>query len=515
MNVLSLEERAVTAFHGRSIPELAWPAGYAQLIDKYELSVPLPPRLTAISVKYRKSETDIWQLLGSRSDIPDTLGAHLTLALKWEGVDLGVLKALFDALDPSELTGVVVAQPKSAYGRRIWFLYEWLTDDRLPIEDLGKVASVPAVDPKVQFALDEGELSVRHKVVDNLPGTPSFCPLVRRSPAIQAADWRALSDEARSVLGRTHPDVIRRAGGFLLLADSSASFQIEGEQPSKSRLERWGYAIRDAGHRALSVDELVRLQQVVIGDTRFVQIGLRAEDGFVGMHDRRTQEPIPDHIDARPEDLPDLVEGVIDFVDRGSKGGVDPVVLAAAAAFGFVYIHPFQDGNGRLHRWLIHHVLALGGLVPNDVVFPVSSVILDRISEYKEVLESYSKPLLPLIDWQATETYNVRVTNDTADYYRYFDATRHAEFLYSCVEQTIRRNLPAEVSYLEAFDEFEAGLQRIVDFPAPLAELLKKFLDSNEGRLSKRALTREFTELSEDEVVRIERLYEETLGRLD
>ncbi|HIP51694.1 MAG TPA: hypothetical protein EYG94_06355 [Campylobacterales bacterium] len=30
-------------------------------------------------------------------------------------------------------------------------------------------------------------------------------------------------------------------------------------------------------------------------------------------------------------------------------------------AFSFVYIHPLEDGNGRIHRYLIHHVLAERG----------------------------------------------------------------------------------------------------------------------------------------------------------
>lgn len=49
------------------------------------------------------------------------------------------------------------------------------------------------------------------------------------------------------------------------------------------------------------------------------------------------------------------------------------------------------------------------------VVFPVSSVILDRISDYREVLESYSKPLLAFIEWEETESHNVQVTNRTVD----------------------------------------------------------------------------------------------------
>ena len=54
--------------------------------------------------------------------------------------------------------------------------------------------------------------------------------------------------------------------------------------------------------------------------------------------------------------------------------------------------------------------------------------ILDRITEYKGVLESYSSRLLPCVQWEATQKGNVKVLNDTGDFYRFFDATPHAEF---------------------------------------------------------------------------------------
>src|SRR4029077_3841055 len=110
-------------------------------------------------------------------------------------------------------------------------------------------------------------------------------------------------------------------------------------------------------------------------------------------------------------------------------------------AFGFVFIHPFVDGNGRIHRYLIHHVLAEHGFTPKGVVFPVSAVILERIDEYREGLEVYSRPRLPHIEWRATKDGNVEVLNDTIDLYRYFDATRQAEFLFDCVAQTIEHSL--------------------------------------------------------------------------
>ena len=102
------------------------------------------------------------------------------------------------------------------------------------------------------------------------------------------------------------------------------------------------------------------------------------------------------------EDLPSLLEGVIAFKHGAITGRLDPVVAAAAVAFGFVYIHPFEDGNGRLHRWLIHHVLARAGFNPPGLVFPVSAAILRQVAEYRRVLGCYSRPLLNLIEWRPT-----------------------------------------------------------------------------------------------------------------
>jgi Fic family protein len=300
----------------------------------------------------------------------------------------------------------------------------------------------------------------------------------------------------------------------LSLDDSKASFRIEGEQPSLQRAARWGKAISEAGSRVLSVAEFERLQRIVIGDSRFTQLGLRTEDGFVGTHDRKTHEPVPVHISAKAEDLLSLMKGVVAYDERVRKAGIDAVIVAAALAFGFVYIHPFEDGNGRLHRWLIHHTLAAAGYNPPGVVFPVSAAIYREIAAYKSVLESYSLPLLGLIEWEPTAAGNVRVLNDTANYYRYFDATAHAEFLYRCVEQTIEQDLPQEVAYLEAYDRFSKGLQEIVDMPERKADLLHKFLRQQNGRLSRRARTNEFAALTDEEVERIETLYRDSFEGL-
>jgi hypothetical protein len=134
-----------------------------------------------------------------------------------------------------------------------------------------------------------------------------------------------------------------------------------------------------------------------------------------------------------------------------------------------------------------HHVLARAGYNPPGMVFPVSAAIHRAPGQYREVLESYSKPLLDCIEWEPTPTGNVRVFNETGDYYRYFDATLHAEFLYQCVEQTIVRDLPEEIAFLNAYDTFSKGVEAIVDMPYRQINLLHRFLQQGNGRLSERA----------------------------
>ena len=85
--------------------------------------------------------------------------------------------------------------------------------------------------------------------------------------------------------------------------------------------------------------------------------------------------------------------------ERMVDGGVHPVVHAAAVAYGFVFLHPFEDGNGRIHRFLIHNILARSGFTPEGVMVPVSAAMLRSPAEYDASLEALSRPLMPLLDY--------------------------------------------------------------------------------------------------------------------
>lgn len=500
-----INSEKIITFQERILPEPAVLAGYAALIKAYEIKVPLPLNLCATSDHHKVYEKNNWRIFTARHKPRDFLEGHLTFALKYEGLDLLVLKRLFEILDKRLLTTLVKSKATSSYMRRLWFLYEWLFEEELNIENVAEGNYVDALDTKLQFGIN-GEHSPRHRVRNNLPGTKYFCPLVFRSKTLDHYTKLDLSNSVQKVIGKTSADILARTASFLLLKDSKSSYAIEGETKPYTRIQRWGRAIGEAGKQPLDMHELLRLQKIVIGDNRFVQLGLRKEGGFVGEHERNTRLPLPEHISAREEDLESLMQGIFDFNTRTYKD-LDAVIVATCIAFGFVFIHPFVDGNGRLHRYLIHHVLMEKGFAPRGIVFPISSAILERIDDYRKVLESYSKRTLPFIDWEPTHDMNVNVLNETIDFYRYFDATPQAEFLYSCVEKTIIVDLPNEIHFLEQYDIFKNRIENLIEMPTSKINLLFNFLKQNDGVLSKRALEKEFKALGQAEVKGIEDIY--------
>lgn len=496
----------VAEFRNRRLPVEAYLAGYSAVIQAAALPVPLHHEMAAVAPRNTRLKEEGWRIFPLSMRPADDLVSHLVFALKYEGVHLLTLKLAFATLGTSELEKAARAKPTSAYIRRLCFFYEWLMEQRLHLPDVRTGVYADAIDVGLQYAAKTSVNSKRFRIRDNLPGSVAFCPLVHRTREIDRLIALDLSGRARSIVRDAPTDLIARAAAFLLLSDSKASFAIEGERPPKDRIARWGQTIGKAGQIALSVEALVRLQRKLIGDTRFVVVGLRQQGGFGGRHDAFGM-PEPEHIGASHGDLSDLLEGVVTFEQEAKISDYDPVLTTASVAFGFVYIHPFEDGNGRIHRFLMHHVLADRGYTPEEIVFPVSYVILHDLARYRDVLERTSAPLLPFIRWQPTKSGNVQVLGDTADYYRYFDATAHAEFLFRCIERAVDVVLPEELAFLRYRDAFHAQVTEIVDMTARTIDVLLGFLRQNGGRLSKRAREREFAALTEDEVAAVETIF--------
>ncbi len=502
----------VNVFHGLSLPEEGYLVGYALLIqlieNQFKIGLPLPDILAIATEKHQRYHRGSWKVFTIRHKPNDDIKSHLVFALKYEALDLYILKKFFELTGKEVVLRMLDEEPTSQYTRRAWFLYEWLLGEKLDVPDLNRGSYIEIVDASIQFT-GQSVNSTRHRVRNNLPGTPDYCPMIRKTEKLENYIQKDFSEVLETGLGKKDKNLIKRTAAFLLLKDSKASFAIEGEYPPNLRARNWGKAIGQSGKIPLSVLEIERLQDIVIGSKKLKNMGIRKGEGFIGEHDRDSFTPMPDHISARAKDLPSLIKGLLDTNGILQQGGYDPVLAAATIAFGFVFIHPLSDGNGRIHRYFIHHILTKMGYTKRGMIFPISSAILDRINEYQDILEHFSVQRVDLIEWKETTDHNVEILNETIDLYQYFDLTEQAEFLYECVEDTIERIIPAELDYLEKYDRMAQFINDHTTLPNTKVDLLIKFLDQNEGKLSKKKREKQFEELGNNEIKIIEETFEE------
>ena len=506
--------------------------GYNYLIERYRLPA-LPLSAAAVlgggvkGRKWRRERDGVVELFEAKYRPEDSLSGHLQFALRYEGINLQVLALLFAKTGARELAEWIGRSPGSRYARIACYLYEWLTGEALalPVPVPARAAYVPVADCGRQLAFPSGERNARYRVRNNLPGNRDFCPLVRITPDLQAMAAADLRRKARDVLARYDPDLLRRAAAYLYLKETQSSFEIEREKPSSSKAQRFADLLRQADAKEpLSVERITALQQAII-DPRFHEFHWRQQQNWVGK-DLGYRQQI-DFVPPRPEDVTPLMSGLLVLAqayaemlqgdvstadaDSGPDPGPDPILMAAVIAFGFIYIHPFMDGNGRIHRYLIHDVLAKTGFTPPGVVLPVSAVILATLDDYIAALETFSKPLNRLTDYNPAQP-DIPATGNDPVYFRYPDLTAQAEFLYRSLDYTVTRDLDKEIGFLVGFDRASTALKDLLDWPGRDLDLFIRLVQQNGGKLSAVKRQSHFQWMKDDEICAAEELVRESFG---
>jgi hypothetical protein len=483
-------------------------SGLHALIHEHDLQVPGPAVRSEIVARARRTiitgNKVVEQYPKAKGYRSEGLLGHLRFALKYEPVDLRVYRALFRHVDKTAIERWARSEPHGIYSRRAWYLYEMLTGKTLDVPNVSSGRYVDILDRDLHI-VGPRRLITRQRVNDNLLGTREYCPLIRRTAPLQNDFKKNLGDRVRSIVADVSPAILHRAASYLYTKETKSSFAIEGESPGKDRTERFVAAL---GHAAsFNAGDKQAFLTIVnsILDPRYAQNDWRSIQVYVGqtLHDysQYVHFPCP-----KPQDVGDLMRGWMETAKRllDPKSNVDEVCTATALAFGFVFIHPFEDGNGRIHRFLVHHALAKTGFTPNDVIFPVSAAMLRDIQQYSESLETFSKEILPFVDFSLDREQRMTVVNETVDLYRYFDATVQTEYLYGCIENTIDHDFRTELDFIRFFDAAVAAVNEIVDMPDKKAGLIIQLIAQNNGTLSK-AKRPLFAELADDEIERIER----------
>ena len=478
--------------------------GLAALVEQLQLQVPAPAVRSEVVQGARRTRIEgqrIYEQYPPSYGREDTPFEHLRFGLRYEPVDLGVISAFFGSIPKKDVEAWVRSEPTGKFARRAWYLYELLTNATLDIPDVPPTRAVPILEPTLHIT-GPGFLVPRQRVMDNLLGNRDYCPLIRRTEALNETNLEDLRKAISAIVADVNPVILARAVQYLYTKETKSSFAIERETPSADRTERFVAALSHASEfDAASKEQLVRLQNMIV-DVRYAQQDWRKIHNFVGQTASDWSERVH-FVCPKPEDVPSLMDGWMRMVQRLEHRETHPICAAAATAFGFVFVHPFEDGNGRIHRFLVHHTLGKLGFTPAGILFPVSAAMLRDLVAYDRVLKNYSASIMPFVRHSFDEHRHLVVSNETGHLYRYFDATAQSEYLVSCIRDTIERDLKEEIGFIRVFDGALQATMRIVDMPDQRASLLVRLILQNQGKLSK-AKRNQFSELTDLEIQRIE-----------
>lgn len=485
------------------------PVGYLHLISAYDLQVcELLSRayMTARHTKETVREGYYQETYFPRSRYRVEVGwqGQLAFALKYEGVNLEVLRALFAKLDAGEVARFVQEHPLGSTQRRVWFLYEYLTGRQLDLPDGEGGAYLPLVDERLQFALPE-TAAVRNRrchILNNLLGNEHFSPYVRKVPELDGARSANLKAEAERLLQGYDPALLYRAVNYLYAKETKSSFAIERVAPDQRRMEAFLDLLQAMARTDLTKETLLAAQNSVV-DARYRQHDWRRTQVYVGETITPGYERVH-FIAPQQEALDELMAGFLDCLKQWMRAKpADPLVVASVMGFAFVFLHPFEDGNGRVHRYLLHAILAQLDFIPQGLIFPVSAVMLKAQRAYDEALESFSKRLMPRLTYTLDAAGEVTVTRDSRDLYRAIDLTPVVVYFQEVVATTIRTEWKAELEYLKRYDSVRSAMRKVVDLPEKKANQLLRFLLQNNGHLAQRKRAY-FAELSDEEIACLE-----------
>lgn len=487
--------------------------GYQWLVEHYGISPVQAFRTDSAIAKSRATTREdgyVHEYYPPVARPADNLIGHLTFAFKHEGVHLEFLARLFNVVPVTDLEAWVVAEPTGQYARRAGFFYEYLTGRQLAFPGVTAGNYVTALDESAYLTASQPTNNPRWRVRDNLPGTPDYCPLVMRTARVQQAEQYDCAQHLADLEVEFGADVLQRSVVWLTIKESRASFAIEHEEQHVDRVRRFAAVMEQRCGRhdePLSEDVLVELQSQILGP-RATRYGVRRSPVFVGDVDGFTE--VVHYIAPHWNDTPALLSGLRDFAARTT--GAAALVRAAVLSFGFVYIHPMSDGNGRISRFLINDVLRRDKAIPAPFILPVSATIISTVVNrrgYDQVLELFSRPLMRKYAeaWrfgaeQVAEDgvhFNLQFDayRDALPAWRFPDMTDHVEYLAQVVQLTIEQEMRKEAGYLRSLRVARERVKQVIEGPDGDIDRIIRSVRENGGKVSNKLL-KEFPALADE-----------------
>lgn len=460
--------------------------GYARLVELLGLPVP-PPRFQVESSHAVNRRV----LRGDRLLVPvraapegSSLLDHILFALKNEGVNLAVLSGALPHVESDDLQQRIDAAPMSTALRKAAFLWEYFTHGSLRLKRPPKTF-IPLFDPE-RYITGRSMRNEKWRINVNGIGSLAYCPTVGKTELINqdlATDLLKRTNLWFASIGAIAAD---RALDWAYLNETRGTYELEREPLSEDRSRRFVQLLQHADdEQILSENYLCELQNQVVSSIFNHAYSWRTEQNWLSKQSGRNALSVT-HVPPSPDDLGSLMHDYLAMVNSW-EDDLDPLVGAAVAAFGFVYLRPFMDGNGRLSRFLIHRQLARSGRLAHGLLLPISIAMKASEEEYLAALTAFSAQARRL--WDVTycggePPYDFHFKG-TSNLYRYWDATRQVEFTFRMAERALTVHLREEIEYLRLFDEVCRRVEAHFDLRQNhLFTLVTAALERN-GRLSK------------------------------
>jgi hypothetical protein len=458
--------------------------GYAYLREALGLTAFAPKRPAVIKPVTRK--TEINGCLAIPRNIAPAEGEylqHILFALKHEGVNLAILAEALPRRAPGALLDALGQSPNGIYIRKACFLWEAFSTQQLDQPAPVRGAVAPLFDPE-HYITGLSVRNARWRIDFNGLGSLRYCATVERTPAIQKLLDADILRRAQEFMASLPRDMMDRAINWAYLHETSDSFAIEKEAPSEDKSRRFIQLLRQAhDRRALSEEYLVELQNSTVSNPLDQAALFRHQQNH--LHNGLRGAAGVSYVPPAPELLRELMEELMAFANEAAAQ-IDPLVVAAVTSFGFVFLHPFMDGNGRLSRFLIHQTLCRAGALDNGLLLPVSVAMKRQEQDYLLTLQEFSRPARER--WSVTWLDGDRLAFDflgQSSIYRFWDATAPVEFTLRMAKHALEVELREEAEFLERYDRVIKAVNERFDIRgSDLSRLVMMCLD-NRGVVSK------------------------------
>ncbi|UZD64058.1 Fic family protein [Marinobacter sp. AN1] len=459
--------------------------GYAHLIQHRGIAALKPPVSAEVRPVARIETVDNVLAVPARlAPHPDDRMGHVLFAVKHEGINLQVLAQVLPTIPEPQLREAFDASPNSQYLRKVCYLWEQFTGETVH-RKVARIQQsyVPLFDPK-RYVTGRSVNNSRWRVRFNGLGSLRYCATVRRTASLERLlDENALEASA-AFLEALPTDIRHRTLAWAYWQEANDSYAIEQESPAQRKVLRFVQELKNTSQNVpLSEQQLVTLQNAVLEPTHAPETSFRTQQNYLS-------DGVPGplgvtYVPPTPELCSELMTEW-STLTHVPPGQVHPLVLASVVSLGFAFIHPFMDGNGRLSRYLFHHVLRQQRVLQGDQILPISIVLRRNQADYLRALQAYSRPLRSY--WRVRVPADGQPTFEFTGHpslYRYWDATDSVILMAKAVRRVLDDHLKGEVVFLNRYNEIYREVDRSFDVPHVDLSKLVTFCLNHQGRIPK------------------------------